>query len=130
MTDVQAVIGLGQLRRLPLMLARRRTIQRRYNEAFDGQKWFKKPMHSETVQYYTPQWERRDELSEWLAASGIATSVHFKPLSEMSYWKKAVKNPLPVTDRVWKNLLTLPCYHSMTDMDVSYVISQVKEFYK
>lgn len=129
MTDVQAVIGLGQLRRLPLTQARRRTIQRRYNEAFKGNSWFKEPMYSDTVQYYTPQWERRDELSDYLAQAGIATSVHFKPLSEMTYWKKAVKNPLPVTDRVWKNLLSLPCYNSMTDSDIEYVISQVKAFY-
>lgn len=130
MTDVQAVIGLGQLKRLPLTQARRRTIQRRYNEAFEGHAWFKKPMYSETVQYYTPQWERRDELSDFLAESGIATSVHFKPLSEMTYWKKAKKNPLPITDKVWKNLLSLPCYNSMTDLDIQYVINQVKEFYK
>ncbi len=130
MTDVQAVIGLGQLRRLPLTQARRRTIQRRYNEAFKDLPGFKEPMYSDTVQYYTPQWERRDELSDFLAQSGIATSVHFKPLSEMTYWKKAVKNPLPVTNRVWPNLLSLPCYNSMTDMDISYVITQVKEFYK
>lgn len=130
MTDVQAVIGLGQLRRLPLMLARRRTIQRRYNEAFEGHSWFKKPMDSVTVQYYTPQFEKRDELSDYLAEKGITTSVHFKPLSEMTYWKKAVKNPLPVTDRVWKNLLTLPCYNSLSDMDVQYIINQVLNFYE
>ena len=130
MTDVQAVIGLGQLRRLSQMLARRQEIQKRYNEAFKGKSWFKEPMHSETVQYYTPQWKNRDELSSWLAESGISTSVHFKPLSEMTYWKKAVKNPLPVTDRVWKKLLTLPCYNSMTDEDIAYVIKQVLAFYE
>lgn len=130
MTDVQAVIGLGQLRRLPLMLARRRQIQRNYNKAFDGYSWFKKPEDSVTVQYYTPQFERRDELSEFLAEKGITTSVHFKPLSEMSYWKKAVKNPLPNVNRIWPKLLSLPCFNSLTDLDQEYVISQVKEFYK
>ena len=130
MTDVQAVIGLGQLRRLPITQARRRTIQRRYNEAFDGHSWFKKPMYSDTVQYYTPQWERRDELSDYLADKGITTSVHFKPLSEMTYWKKAKKNPLPVTDRVWKKLLTLPVHGSLTDLDVQYIINQVLNFYE
>lgn len=129
MTDVQAVIGLGQLRRLPLTLARRRTIQRRYNEAFNGKSWFKKPMDSLTVQYYTPQFKRRDELSDYLADKGITTSVHFKPLSEMTYWKKAKKNPLPVTDRVWKNLLTLPVHDALTDLDIQYIINQVLNFY-
>lgn len=129
MTDVQAVIGLGQLRRLPLTLSRRRTIQRRYNEAFVGKSWFKEPMYSTTVQYYTPQFENRDGLSESLAEKGITTSVHFKPLSEMTYWKKAVKKPLPVTDRVWKKLLTLPVHNSLTDLDVQYIINQVLNFY-
>lgn len=129
MTDVQAVIGLGQLKRLPLMLTRRRTIQRRYNEAFKGKSWFKEPVYSHTVQYYTPQFERRDELSEWLAEKGIATSVHFKPLSEMSYWKKAVKNPLPATE-VWRKLLSLPCFNSLSDLDLDYIINQVLAFYE
>ncbi len=129
MTDVQSVLGLGQLRRLDKMLGRRREVQRRYNEAFEGQRWFKKPMHSETVQYYTPQWQNRDDLSEFLANKGIATSVHFKPLSEMTYWKKAVKNPLLVTDRVWKNLLSLPVFYSITDVEVDHVIKSVFEFY-
>lgn len=130
MTDVQAVIGLGQLRRLPMTQARRRTIQRRYNEAFKGKSWFKEPMYSDTVQYYTPQFERRDELSEYLAEKGITTSVHFKPLSEMTYWHKAVKNPLPVTDRVWKKLLSLPVHDALTDLDLEYIISQVLNFYE
>ena len=130
MTDVQAVIGLGQLRRLPMMLARRRSIQARYNEAFEGKPWFKKPMDSQTVQYYTPQFEKRDQLGEWLADKGVITSVHFYPLSETTYWKKAVKNPLPVTDRVWPNLLSLPCFNSLTDLKLEYIIKQVLAFYE
>ena len=130
MTDVQSVIGLGQLRRLPLTLAHRRRIQRKYTNAFRDHSWFKEPVASETVQYYTPQWKDRDELSEFLAQKGITTSVHFKPLSEMTYWRKAVKCPLPVTDRVWKNLLSLPVHDRLTMIDVDYIISQVFEFYE
>lgn len=130
MTDVQAVVGLGQLRRLPLMLARRRTIQRRYNQAFQNIPQIKLPMHSETVQYYTPEFERRDELSEFLAEKGISTSVHFKPLSEMTEYKQYVKNPLPVTNQVWPKLLSLPCFNSLTDLDLDYIISQVTAFYE
>lgn len=128
MTDVQAVIGLGQLRRLPQILQRRREIQSAYNEAFKGKSWFKKPVYSETVQYYTAQFEDRDKLSEFLAEKGISTSVHFKPLSEMSYWKKAVKNPLPNTE-VWKKILSLPVFNSLTNDELRYIIKCVLEFY-
>src|SRR3990167_3462566 len=128
MTDVQAVIGLGQLRRLPEMLARRQEVQMRYNLAFDGKPWFKAPAYSYTVQYYTPQWEKRNELSEYLAKKGIVTSVHFKPLSEMTYWKKAIKNPLPITNKVWPNLLSLPVFSSIKDEEIAYIIEQVLKF--
>ena len=96
MTDVQAVIGLGQLRRLEQTNARRREITAKYDKAFVGNPWFKAPEYSHTVQYYTPEWKDRDGLCEFLAENDIATSVHFKPLSEITYWKKAVKRPLPV----------------------------------
>lgn len=129
MTDVQAVIGLGQLRRLEGMNYTRRRIQARYNEAFRGNDWFKEPEFSHTVQYYTPEWKDRDGLCEFLGENGISTSVHFQPLSETTYWKKAVKNPLPNTE-VWRNLLSLPCFNTLTNDEQDYIISKVKEFYK
>lgn len=130
MNDLTAVIGLSQLERLPETTAKRRAIQSVYNEAFRDIPQIKIPMYSHTVQYYTMQCERRDELSDFLATNDIATSVHFKPLSEMTYWKKAVKRPLPVTDSVWKKLLSLPVHDKLTWEQVEFIISKVKEFYK
>ncbi len=129
MTDVQAVIGLGQLRRLNETLPKRRAIQSLYNEAFREIAQIKIPTYSETVQYYTMQCEDRDKLSEYLAEKGVTTSVHFKPLSEMTYWKKAVKNPLPVTDKVWPKLLSLPVHDALTFKQIEEIISHVKTFY-
>lgn len=129
MTDVQAVIGLGQMKRLEAMNERRRIIQLAYNTAFEGNSWFKAPAWSYTVQYYTPQWENRDGLCEYLANKGISTSVHFKPLSELNYWKKGKKNELPITERVWKSLLSLPVHESLTNEEIDFIISSVKEFY-
>ncbi len=129
MTDVQAVVGLGQLRRLEKTNARRREIESMYNEAFKDMPQIKTPMHSHTVQYYTMKCESRNELGEFLAENSIATSVHFKPLSEMTYWKKAVKRSLPVTDREWVKLLSLPVHNALTNEQVQFIISKVKEFY-
>lgn len=129
MTNVQAVIGLGQLRRLDQLLEKRQRIQERYNEAFHGQNFFKKPRYSHTVQYYTPKWRDRDGLSEFLQENGIHTSVHFKPVSEFSYWKKAKKHPLPNTDSVWLQLLSLPVHDALTDEEQDYVIAHVRKFY-
>lgn len=129
MTDVQSVIGLGQLRRLEETMARRREIQSKYNLAFAGETWITLPQYSHTVQYYTPEWEDRDGLCEFLGQNGIHTSVHFKPVSEFTYWKKAKKHPLPNTDKVWPKLLTLPVHDALTDYEVEYIIAKVQEFY-
>lgn len=128
MTNVQAVIGLGQLRRLPQLLEKRQAIQAKYNAHFEGKPWFKTPRFSHTVQYYTAQFERRDELAKYLGDHGIHTGVHFKPLSEMTAWQFAVKTPLPGTE-VWKKILSLPVHDALTDEEQDYVIGKVKEFY-
>ena len=129
MNDLTAVIGLTQLERLEETNAKRRAIQAVYNNAFWDIKTIKVPQYSHTVQYYTMKCERRDELSDFLADNGIATSVHFKPLNFMTYWKKAQKKPLPVNDTVWLELLTLPVHNGLTWEQVEYIISKVKEFY-
>jgi len=129
MNDLTAVIVLTQLERLEETNAKRRAIQSCYNEAFKDIPEIRTPLYSHTVQYYTMKCERRDELSDFLADNGIATSVHFKPLSEMTYWKKAVKKPIPVTSKVWLELLTLPVFGALTFEQVEFIISKVKEFY-
>lgn len=129
MTDIQAIVGLGQLRRLEETNAKRRAIQACYNEAFKDVPQIKIPMYSHTVQYYTMQCENRDELSEYLASQDIATSVHFKPLNKMTYWKKAEKNPLPVNDAVWLKLLSLPVHYGLTFKELEHIINSVKGFY-
>jgi len=130
MNDLTAVICLSQLERLEEMTAKRRAIQSCYNEAFREMKQIELPVFSHTCQYYTMKCKDRDKLSDYLADNGIATSVHFKPLSEMTYWKKAVKRPLPVTSTVWLELLTLPVHQALTWKEVEYIIKMVKKFYE
>lgn len=130
MIDLTAVIGLGQLKRLDKMNARRREIQKNYNEAFVGKEWFGKLDDSFTVQYYTQKFKNRDKLSEFLGENGITTSVHFKPLSEMTYYKKCVREPLEVTNKIWPQLLSLPVHNALTDKEQKFIISKVLEFYE
>ncbi len=129
MNDLTAVICLGQLERLEEMTAKRRAIQSVYNENLSKIPQIKIPMFSHTVQYYTMKCQNRNELSEFLASKEIATSVHFKPLSEMDYWKRSVKRPIPVTDRVWLELLSIPCHDGLTWKQVDYIIGCIQEFY-
>ena len=85
------------------------------------------PEFSYTVQYYTMQCSDRDKLGEFLAKSSISTSVHFKPLFETTYWKKGHKRDLPVAETVWKKLLSLPVHNALTNDQLHYIVSKVRE---
>jgi hypothetical protein len=76
------------------------------------------------------QCAQRNLVSAYLAGGDVATSVYFKPLSEMTYSKKAVKRPLPVTNRVWKTLLTLPVHDGLTWRQVEHIAESVQLFYR
>lgn len=129
MNDLVSVLVLGQMDRLDEVNAHRQAIQAVYNDAFRDIKEIKLPAFSHTVQYYTMQAERRDDLIQYLADNGYHTSVHFKPLSKMTYWGKAEKRPLPVVDRVWPKLISLPVHLNLTWLQVQDVIQLVKNFY-
>ena len=130
MNDLTAVIVLGQLDRIGEMNAHRRAIQSVYNEAFRWTSAVTIPAYSHTVQYYTMRAKERDGLIQHLANNDFHTSVHFKPLNHMTYWKKAQKRLLPVSDSVWPELISLPVYEGLSWENVEKVIKLVKGFYE
>ena len=68
--------------------------------------------------------DNRDAISSLLAEDGIASSVHFKPLHHMTAWKKSKRYELPIADRVWLKLLSLPCHDALTPEEQQYVIQK------
>jgi dTDP-4-amino-4,6-dideoxygalactose transaminase len=59
-----------------------------------------------------------------LTAAKIGTSVHYRPLHQMSYWKDRVAagpSAFPVADRYFAGAVTLPLFPGMTDAQVDRV---------
>jgi perosamine synthetase len=64
----------------------------------------------------------RDELSAALAERGVGTSVHFIPVHHFPYFRGLLGSPrLPVADRVFEGLLSLPLHPGLSDADVEHV---------
>jgi dTDP-4-amino-4,6-dideoxygalactose transaminase len=133
MTDIQAAIGLVQLRKLPEMVARRRTFARRYQELLSGIPGLMMaddPPYGETN--YQSFWlllpeesaVGRDHLLRLLADAGISArrgimAAHLEP----AY---AGANPsLPVTELLAEHSLILPLFHEMTQSQQERVVSVV-----
>jgi dTDP-4-amino-4,6-dideoxygalactose transaminase len=138
MMDLQAAIGLHQLKGLDARLLRRASIWRQYDEAFEDLP-ITRPApvasgdvharHLYTVLVGRDSGWTRDELSHALRADGIATSVHFRALHLHSYYADRyglARGMFPVAEMVSDCVLSLPLSGGMTDLDVSAVISSVR----
>ncbi len=138
MTDIAAAIGLAQLERYPGMLARRKLIIEKYNEAF-------KDIGIEVLDHYSQDRtgsghlyitriigiteDVRNKIITEMAEAGVTTNVHYKPLPMMTAYKNlgyAIKDYPNAFDR-YKNEVTLPLYSTLTDKEVSKIIDAYKE---
>lgn len=132
MTDIAAAIGLKQLERYPDMLARRREIINRYDEAF-------RPLGIVTAQHYGENYassghlyltrvpgitaEQRNTIIVKLAEKGIAANVHYKPLPMMTAYRNLGFDiaDYPNAYAQFENEITLPLHTKLTDEQVSYI---------
>jgi dTDP-4-amino-4,6-dideoxygalactose transaminase len=136
MPDLQAAIGLHQLRRLDGMQKRRRAIVARYDEALGSIDELETPVarpHAESAWHiYLLRLRRhdRDQFIEELRRRNIGTSVHFIPIHMHSYYRDRYDlrpEQFPVASREFERMLSLPLSPAHTDQDVSDVIEAVRE---
>jgi len=72
----------------------------------------------------------RNHFIELMAERGIGTSVHYKPLHRMTYYKEHYglrPENYPNAERIWKGCVSLPIYPSLTDEDLDYICNSIKE---
>jgi perosamine synthetase len=72
---------------------------------------------------------QRDKLMDFLKSRDIGSGVHYIANHIQPFFKKYA-SPLPITEKVWQEILTLPLYYDMTDKDASKVVTAVKDFFK
>jgi perosamine synthetase len=131
MTDVQAAIGLVQIKKLETILAERVRLAERYNAAFASDDRLETPYqprgYRHTYQSYcvwlhTPK--PRAEIMAALAGQGIATrrgvmAIHLEPL----YQRRAPELRLPITEQAARETLLLPLFYGMTEDEQDSVIA-------
>jgi dTDP-4-amino-4,6-dideoxygalactose transaminase len=138
MTDIQAALGLQQLKRLYEFQSRRREIVQRYQDAFRDRDEVETPTIAPAAD---PSWhiyplrlnlERlaidREAFIREMKSRNIGTSVHFIPVHLHSYYREKYgyqPEDLPVAHREYLRLVSLPLYPAMTEQDVQDVIEAV-----
>ena len=131
MNDIAAAIGLVQLEKLEQTNARRRQIVQMYNEAFEALDWLETPVEKPYAysahHNYVVKLDRRDDFIAFLGERGIGTSVHYIPNHLYDIYTP-YRRPLPVTEQVWKRIVSIPLFPDLLDEQVNYTIEAVIEF--
>ena len=139
MTDLQAALGLAQLRRYPALLARRRELVERYEEGLadagvsllghyegnpdtDG---FASSGHLMLVRLDGHDRTFRDELICRLAEAGVSANVHYKPLPMLTAYRNLGFDiaDFPNAYALFVNEITLPLHTLLTDADLDTIVS-------
>lgn len=130
MNDIMAAIGLAQLERIKeLNNARRlRAYQYMLELAPYQIPWLTLPEYNSDSSWHLFVVKvdcNRDKFIDYMLAHGISVGVHYKPLNTYPMFPKT---KLPVTDRVWKKLVSLPMYPDMTDQEFEFIIDTIAKF--
>lgn len=138
MTDIMAAIGLVQMKRYPSLLARRKEIIDKYDEALKNYNVevlshygndHLSSGHLYLVRLLGKNLEFRNNVIIEMAKRGIACNVHYKPLPMMTAYKKMGFdiNNYPNAYDQYVNEVTLPLHTLLTDEEIEYVVSNFIE---
>lgn len=136
MTDIQASLGLHQLRKLEPFITRRREIAAVYDSAFatlpDIELPRELPGRRHVYHLYAIRLKAHDrgEFIDSLRRRNIGASVHFIPLHRHPYYRETYgyrPEEFPVAERLYSGFVSLPLYPRMTDSDVADVVEAVRD---
>ncbi len=128
MTNLQAAVALAQLERINEFLQKRKQIEFWYDENLKDISNITLMPKRDVLWMYDTITENREELQKYLEEQGIETRKFFRPMSQQPMY----------FDENWKNLnavkfsgggIYLPTYFELTEEDIKFIASKIKEFY-
>lgn len=134
--ELQAAVLRIKLRRLDRWNARRREIARRYDALLRGVGDLVLPPLPEGEEHvfhlYVIRTARRAELARHLADRGIATGIHYPiPIHLQPAWAELGyrSGSLPVTERLSREVLSLPMYAELSERQIERIAGAVSDFF-
>lgn len=140
MTDLQAVIGLCQLKKLDDFNLRRGKIADFYFSELSRYPEIILPYRSDGVRH---SWHlfpirlhpdrlkiSRDDFMQALLKKSIVTGIHYLPIHCQNYYRRRfhfTKGDFPVAEAVYDSILSIPIYPQMSDADAQYVAGSLGE---
>ena len=141
-SDILAALLCAQLERFDEIMEKRMYVWNKYNKLLlplEEKGILKRPYipdysnHNAHMYYFLVKDEKtRNELLSFLKENGIGAVFHYIPLhiSKMGEKLGYKKGDLPITEDYASRLIRLPLHANLSDDDIEYIISKIKEFFE
>lgn len=141
MTDIQASLGISQLKKLPAFVERRRKIASAYEKAFKGNAYFDiasekeyacSSYHLYPIRLKDEFKNKKSEIFSKMRENGLGVQVHYIPVYLQPYYQNLgfEKGICTRAEDFYQREISIPIYPSMTDDDINYVIEKVLEVFE
>jgi dTDP-4-amino-4,6-dideoxygalactose transaminase len=132
LTDLQAALGVTQLRKLSQFIQRRRHVVEEYERIFSNGSLFDLPREK---RYARSSWHlypirlkeqfvaKKNEIARALREDGVGTQVHYIPVYKHPYYRELGYGgeACPVAEDFYRREISLPIYQDMTEKDIDAV---------
>ena len=129
-TEMQAVIGNEQMKKLPWRVERKKEIIKLYQNLLTGVKeikFFNQDLSCTTPWFIDVLAENRDELAKYLKENGIGSRIMYPPINKQKAY--TLPGNHPVSNLIGEKGLWLPSACQLTDEQIATICKQIKNFY-
>ena len=129
-TELQACVGIEQMKKLESRIARKKEIYRFYEKGLQnikGIEFFKQDLSCTVPWFYDSLCERREELQEFLKHNNIGTRIMYPPINKQVAYQ--VSGEHKVSNLIGQKGLWLPSATQLSDDEVGYICEKIGEFY-
>jgi len=139
-SDISCALGIGQLKRIDEILAKREKNAKLYNEKLEDTKELIIPQFEENKKI---SWfayvvrlkdgysqEDRDFILNKLKEKGIGCSNYFSPIHLQPFYREMFgykKEDFPIAEKVSERTITLPFYNNLKEEQIDYVCKNLKK---
>jgi len=142
LTDIQAALGISQLKKMTQFIKRRREIWQKYNQVFSDTEELILPIelngcysawHIYPIRLKDKFIKKRRQIFDFLKKAGIGVQIHYIPIHNFNYYRQKYNyhsRDFPVAENYYKSTITLPMFPALKPKDQDYIIRKVIEVLK
>jgi perosamine synthetase len=125
MNEFSAAIGIEQLKKINYLNKIRKKIAKKYSNEINLEEKMKF-IDSCSYHLFWIRVKHREKFMKKMKSQNIETGVHYNPIHLMTKYKNNFK--LPITEKISKELVSIPIHANLTESDTSKIIKYINIF--